>query len=177
MNDYARRRIISDRLDRAYDSMYDRRDYAYDMYDGADYRRGVRGSGRRDRRDYADNMDSRDYMDGHGPEMQLTKQEMMEWKKNLMNADGSMGEHFKFDDIIEVAEKMRLRFRGYSEKDLCMTVNMLYSDYCKVLKTVIPPDKELYIYVALADAFLNDEDGPEGSEKLALYYKCIVKDA
>jgi hypothetical protein len=80
MNDYARRRMISDRLD----NMYDKRgssDYSYDMYDGADYRRGVRGSGRRDRRDYADNrdyLDSRDYMDGHGSEMQLTKQDMME---------------------------------------------------------------------------------------------------
>lgn len=92
-----------------------------------------------------------------------------------MNADGSMGEHFRFDEIMEVAEKMRLRFRGYTEKDLCMAVNMLYSDYCKVLKSIIPSDKELYIYVALADAFLNDEDGPEGSEKLALYYHCIVK--
>lgn len=78
---------------------------------------------------------------------------------------------------MEVAEKMRLRFDSYSEKDLCMTVNMLYSDFCKALKHMIPQDKELYVYVALADAFLNDEDGPEGSEKLALYYHYIVKNA
>ena len=74
MNDYARRRMINDRLD----NMYDKRgssDYTYDMYDGEDYRRGVRGSGRRDRRDYTD---GRDYSDGHGSEMQLSKQEMME---------------------------------------------------------------------------------------------------
>ena len=77
MNDYARRRMISDRMDRAYEGSYDRRrsDYSYDMLDGEDYRRGVRGSGRRDRRDYAD---GRDYMDGHGPEVELTKQDMME---------------------------------------------------------------------------------------------------
>lgn len=150
---------------RSYDGTYDYRD----MYDGEDYRRGVRGSGRRDR------MDSRRMYDGHSPEVELTKQDMMEWKRNLINADGSIGDHFKFDEIMDVAEKMRLRFRGYTEKDLCMTVNMLYSDYCKVLKSIIPPDKEVYIYVALADAFLSDEDGPEGSEKLALYYHCIVK--
>lgn len=165
MNDYARKRMISDRLERGYDRR-SRSDYNYDMYGTEDYRRDYRNSGRRD---YADRYD------GHGPEIELTKQDMMEWKRNLLNADGSTGEHFKFDEIMDVAEKMRLRFRGYTEKDLCMTVNMLYSDYCKVLKSIIPPDKELYIYVAMADAFLNDEDGPDGSEKLALYYHCIVK--
>ena len=74
MNDYARRRILSDRIDRAYsdrrmsDNAYDSRD----RYDGEDYRRGVRGSGRRDR------MDGRDMFDGHEPEVELTKQDMME---------------------------------------------------------------------------------------------------
>jgi hypothetical protein len=70
MNDYARRRMISDRLDRAYDGR--RSDYAHDMYDGEDYRRGVRGSGRRDRSDY------NDMYDGHNPEVELTKHDMME---------------------------------------------------------------------------------------------------
>lgn len=30
--------------------------------------------------------------------------------------------------------------------------------------------------VELAKAFLEDEDGPEPSEKLALYYYCIAED-
>jgi hypothetical protein len=80
MNDYARNRIMRDRLDREYE---DRRDYTYDMYDGADYRRGSR-SGRRDRADemdYRDHPDGRvykDYYDGHGPKIELTKQDMKE---------------------------------------------------------------------------------------------------
>jgi hypothetical protein len=82
MNDYARRRILSNRIDQTY-GVTDRRrsDYRYDsmdtydsrdMYDGEDYRRGVRGSGRRDR------AESMDMFDGHGPEVELTKHDMME---------------------------------------------------------------------------------------------------
>ena len=163
MNDYARRRIMNDRSYEQPRDMRHEQDYM-DYYSGNhDYRRASR-------------QDMTYGYDGHAPEVELTKHDIMKWKRHLMNADGSEGEHFNFEEIMDVAEKMRLKFRGYSEKDLCMTVNMLYSDYCKVLKQIIPPDKELYIYVALAEAFLNDEDGPDGSEKLALYYHCIVKD-
>lgn len=78
MNDYARRRIINDRIndDYGYENRRDRdyenrRDYSRDyddMYDTEDYRRGVRGSRRRD---YAYSMD------GHAPRMELTKHDML----------------------------------------------------------------------------------------------------
>ena len=72
---------------------------------------------------------------------------------------------------------MGLRWDGYDEKDLCMTANMLYSDFCEVLKSIIPPDKEVLAYVKMAQAWLEDPDSPvDGSEKLALYYYCIVSD-
>lgn len=62
------------------------------------------------------------------------------------------------------------------EKTLCLTTNMLYSDYCDVLRNYIPTDKEPYVYVALAKAFLDDEDAAvDGDEKLAAYYFAIVK--
>lgn len=104
----------------------------------------------------------------------LTKQDIMEWKHKLVNADGSKGEHFKMENILKAAKDMGIRFHEYDERELCLTVNMLYSDYCEVLKPFISPDRELYAYVALGKAFLEDEDAPEGSEKLALYYYCIV---
>ena len=86
-------------------------------YDGRDYARGDYGrggyDGRRGRR--------RDY----GETLSLTKSDIMNWKHNLENADGTRGPHFN---------------------------------------------------VELAKAFLEDDDGPEPSEKLALYYYCIAED-
>ena len=140
---------------------YDMDDYSYgDDYADYDY---ARGGGRR--RDYA--MDE---------PMHLTKREMQEWKRRMQNADGSLGEHFSGDQIKSMAEKLGVRYNGYDEKELCVTVNMLYSDYCEALRGVIPPEKELMIYTKLGKAWLEDEDAPEGSEKLALYFRCIACD-
>lgn len=111
-----------------------------------------------------------DYADSY----RLSKRDIMDWKRDIINADGSKGEHFKFDLIMKAAKDMGIRFHEYDEKELCLTVNMLYSDYCEVLKPFISPDKELYVYVALGKAFLEDEDAPEGSEKLARYYHYVV---
>ena len=55
-----------------------------------------------------------------------------------------------------------------------MTMNMLYSDLCEALRPMISPDKEAYCYAKIAQAWLEDDDGPAPAEKLALYYYCIV---
>ena len=71
---------------------------------------------------------------------------------------------------------MGISFKDFDEKTLCLTTNMLYSDYCDVLRNYIPTDKEPYVYVSLAKAFLDDEDAAvDGDEKLAAYYFAIVK--
>lgn len=123
-------------------------DYGYDYdYDyGYDYSRGTR----------------------------LTKEDMREWKRRLRNVDGSVGEHFTKEQLARYAEQMGVRYDGYSESDLCMTANMLYSDYAEALRPYVPTDKEPAVYVRMAKAFLEDEDAPEGSEKLALYYWSVV---
>lgn len=138
------------------------RDYDDDDYDMIDYNR---------RDDYE--------MDGAHPSglMHLKKKDFMRWEKHLENADGTKGKHFEAEHVKKAAEQIGVKYRGFDEKELCMTANMLYSDYCEVLKTVIPPEKELIAYVKLAIAWLDDPDAPvEGSEKLALYYWCIVND-
>lgn len=120
-----------------------------------------------------------DEMDGAHPSglMRLKKKDFMKWEKQLENADGSHGKHFDAQQIKKVAEQMGIRYDKYDEKELCMTANMLYSDFCEVLKTVIPTEKEVIAYTKLAHAWLEDPDSPvEGSEKLALYYWCIVND-
>lgn len=173
----------------------------FERYDG---RRGVKGTGRygiggsryyprRDRSmrgydDYDEDYGYRDdmpYDDGryrdmprmdYG-EMKLSKRDMQEWKRGLDNADGTVGEHFKdMQQILNVAQQQGVQYKHYDEKDLCLTVNMLYSDYCEALRSFIPPDRELPAYVRMAKAFLEDEDAPKGKEKLYLYYKCIVED-
>lgn len=147
---------------------------------------------RRSRRDYSDRYNDRfdhdydtdfdDYDMGYdrdyssGDDCRLTKKDMTEWKSMLMNADGSRGEHFRGEQVVRAARDMGVTFKDFDEKTLCLTANMLYSDYCEVLRGYIPSDKELYIYVAMAKAFLEDEDAAiDGDEKLATYYFAIVK--
>lgn len=155
------------RRDRAMDEMHN------DMNE--DYRRGYdRGydmAMRDNRRDYAD------YGDYANGEMELTESEMKDWKRSLKNADGTTGEHFEKNELMTAAEKMGIKFNDYDEKELCLTANMLYSDYCLVLKPFVTADKEPWVYVAFAKAFLEDKDSAlKGGEKLSAYYNCIVKE-
>ena len=171
--DYADNRDNRDRRDYA-----DNRDYA-DERDYEDGRRGVRGSGRggrgRDNRDYEDGSDYEDYYDrDYGKPIHLSKADMHHWKNHMENVDGTKGEHYNMDEVMHIAEKLGVRFNHFDEKEFCLAVNMMYSDYCKVVRKHIPPEKELMFYAELAKAFLDDPDGPEPSEKLALYFHCIA---
>ena len=71
--------------------------------------------------------------------------------------------------ILPIAEKMGYRFDHYDESEFCMVVNMLYSDMASAVMGLLPPDKELALFVRMAKNWLEDEDAPEGSKKLALY--------
>lgn len=147
------------------------RNHDYRGYDDDDYEMDHR---RRRTSDYSEYE-----MDGHHPSglMKLKKKDFKNWEHNLENADGTTGKHFEPEQIKHMAEQIGVKYREYDEKDLCMVANMLYSDYCGVLKNVLPPDKELVGYVKLAQAWLEDPDASaKGSEKLALYYWCIVDD-
>lgn len=177
--DYRRRRDNDDRYygdERDYRDERDERDerdYG-DYRDERDGRRGVKGTGRGRRR----NRDRADYRDEADYEMhasfELTKADMHEWKRKMHNADGTKGPHYDMQQIVQIADKLGIEFDEYDEKEFCMAVNMMYSDYCKVIKKVASADKELMFCAELAKAFLEDEDGPAPSEKLALYYHCIV---
>lgn len=157
---------------RNYGSEYtaDRRDYRYrdgryhdDEYDmmGGDY-----------------GYDYGDYRRDYGEDAYtISKRDMNEWKRDLINSDGSRGEHFQAEKLMNAANQMGVRFDKFSDKDFVMTANMLYSDFGRTLKSVIPQEREAHIYAALAKDFLEDEDSAvEGAEKLAVYYNCIVKD-
>ena len=133
---------------------------------GEDYRGDMRGDYRGDMRG--------DYRRDYGEELKLSRSDMKRWKKMLKNGDGTTGEHFSADQMREVSHQIGARYDEYDEMDLCMTANMLYSDLCEALRPLVPKEKEAMVYAKMAKAWLEDDDGPEGSEKLALYYYCIV---
>ena len=172
------RRVMDYLMDRV-----DRRRGSRDYEDGRRMRDSARN--RRDYEDGRDYEDSRDYEDGrrrfsyedgrdYGKHLKLTKSDMHEWKRMLENADGTRGPHYEMHQIMSVAEKHGITFKEFTEAELCMATNMMYADYCHALKKFIEQDKMLECCVCLAKAFLEDEDGPEAGEKLALYYHCIV---
>ena len=170
-----------------------------DMEDYADYEgRDMRGGYRRDyERDYGDDgrgyadydmprsdyemheMRGRDYGMDYGMrdygEMEYGKmshKDIEKWKKHLKNQDGTMGEHFKHDQVMQAARQIGVNPEEYGEHIFPLVMNMMYSDYCAVAKKfgLDRPD----FYAELAKAFLNDKDfGGEPEEKVWLYYKCI----
>jgi hypothetical protein len=154
--------------------MRDNRDYEDERRDYEDNRRGRDNRDYEDSRDYENRRDYEDNGDYHHGKMRLHKSDMKRWKNHMENADGTKGEHFDMQQIMNVADKMGLKFNDYDEKEFCLAVNMMYSDYCRTVRKYVSPDKELMTYAELARDFLEDDDGPEPSEKLALYYYCIV---
>lgn len=150
--------------------------------DEEDYRRGREDSrrGRDYREEYEDyedmRMDSRDYAEDYHnyKHVKLTKADINRWKQMMHNVDGTHGEHFDMQQVMLAAEKLGIRFDSYDEKEFCLAVNMMYSDYGHVLRKYCPPDKELMACAEMAKAFFDDPDGPEPSEKLALYFYCIA---
>lgn len=154
-NDYARR----DYGRRDYGKPYDEYEDDYEM----DGRRGVKGTGR-----------GRRYSD-RGESLYLSKSDMNKWNRELDNADGTHGPHFSIEQIMKAAKDMNIHFDDFDERDLRMAANMLYSDFCEATRPYISPDRDCHFYVGLAKAFLEDDDGPEACEKLALYYYCIVE--
>ena len=141
-------------------------------YDGRDYARGDYGRGGYDGRD--GNYDEERFED----EDEKYLMEMQDGRRGVKGTDRGRrrGPHFNMEQVMEAAKAVGIRFEDFDERELCMTVNMLYSDYCEVNKPYVSPERECHYYVELAKAFLEDDDGPEPSEKLALYYYCIAED-
>lgn len=170
--------------DRGYgnDMMYDKREMGYDYADrnyGRDYNSGY--GDRRSEKPYGrpnygfDSMDDerdrqRDYAYADAHASKLTKKDIKKWEKHLENADGTMGRKYSKDQILPAAQQLGIKFNEYSEDEFAMAVNMLYSDYCKSV------GGDMMMYIKMAKAFLEDDDfDGKGSEKLALYYRCIAE--
>lgn len=91
-----------------------------------------------------------------------------QWTESMRNADGSTGPHWSMDQTKQVMEKRDI---DCDPVEFWVTMNMLYSDYSKVVKAhgITSVD----FYADLAKAFLDDEDAVEN--KLVAYYEYIVE--
>lgn len=102
----------------------------------------------------------------------LTRHMADEWMSGLQNDDGTTGPHWD----LEKAETVRNQ-KGIdaSSLEFFVTLNMMYSDYCKVAKKL--GVNTVDFYACMAEAFLNDKDavGGGGQEKLASYYDAVVR--
>lgn len=164
--DYLERKLREEK--RGGEDWRDERDRDYDE-------RGDRGYVEKDRRDYDDerDYDERDYHEAKMPK--LTKSQKQHWKQSLVNTDGTQGEHYDMQQIMHVAEQLGLRFRDYDEKDYCLIVNWLYSDYGRILKKHLPPEKVLTLLGEMAAEWFDDPDGPEPDDKMSIQYYCMAK--
>lgn len=97
----------------------------------------------------------------------IDKQTAEEWTRKMRNSDGSMGPHWKMEQVKQVMQQKGI------DKDpieFYVTMNMLYSDYGQVAKT--HGINSVDFYIDLAKAFLDDPDA--GDDKLMKYYEYIV---
>lgn len=126
----------------------------------------------RDYRDYEADYAGRDY--GKMEYGKLSREDIEKWQKHLKNQDGTVGEHFKKEQVMQAARQIGVNPEQYGNEHIFgLVMNMMYSDYCAVAKKfgIDRPD----YYAELAKAFLNDADfegDPE--EKVFLYYQCIA---
>ena len=98
----------------------------------------------------------------------LTKETALEWTGRMQNEDGTTGPHWSMEQT-EQARKQR----GIDCDPLAfyVTMNMMYSDYCKAAEKVNANSVDFYAY--MARAFLEDKDAQP--DKLERYHRCIAK--
>lgn len=110
---------------------------------------------------------------GHEGSEKLSRREAEEWVKRMRGPDGEVGERWSRDEVEDAIERYGLDEGGISSSEWYAAVNMMYSDYREVAKR-FGIDREEF-YIRMADAFLNDVDGPDSETKLAAYYRCIAE--
>lgn len=70
----------------------------------------------------------------------------------MKNVDDTTGEHWSYEQITNLATQNNIK----CVPDLYYTLNMMFSDYSKVL------GNDVSTYVKMAKAYMCDPDGPEG---------------
>lgn len=97
----------------------------------------------------------------------MTKDMADEWTREMKNEDGTKGPHWTMEQVKQVMAQKGIQ---YDPLKIYLALNMMYSDYCAVLKKHNMNKMDVYLDLALA--FLNDKDVQ--GDKLAKYYEYVV---
>ena len=98
----------------------------------------------------------------------LTQETALEWISRMKNEDGTTGPHWTMEQT-EQARKQR--GIDCDPLEFFVTMNMMYSDYCKAAEKANASSMDFYAY--MSKAFLDDKDAQP--DKLERYYHCIAK--
>ena len=99
----------------------------------------------------------------------LTREMAEDWMEGLQNEDGTKGPHWTMEQTRQVMSQRKI---DCDPVEFWAAMNMIYSDYSKVLQKHGAGER-VDIYADMAKAFLDDKDAAPG--KMAMYYECIVK--
>lgn len=92
-----------------------------------------------------------------------------QWMEHLENEDGTTGPHYTMDQVEQYRRSLGI---NCPIKELYAATNMMYSDYCRVLRKY--GVDRIEVYIDLAQAFLDDKDAG-AQDKLEDYYEHIVE--
>lgn len=105
---------------------------------------------------------------GCGSGEHLTKEQVVAWVGAMKNADGTCGGHWTMEQTEQVRKQRSIECDPLG---FYVTMNMMYSDYCKAAEKTGAGSADLYAY--MAKAFLDDKDA--APNKLARYYHFVVE--
>lgn len=83
----------------------------------------------------------------------------------LEDSNGNKGGKYSLEEVNKIRRDYNINL---NENDFYFVINMLYSDYSKLL------NNDLSLYVKMTCLFIEDEDAPEG--KALKYYLSMRKD-
>lgn len=103
----------------------------------------------------------------------LDEKDFNKWYEEMENVDGSTGGMWTEEETTAVAKKAGIEFKKFTPKEFQIAMDMIYSDYCEVAEKFNVDKPEFY--ACMAKSFLEDTDSYSPSDKLARYYKFVVK--
>lgn len=98
----------------------------------------------------------------------FTKDEAMEWTRQMKNEDGTTGPHWSMEQTEQVRKQRNI---DCDPVQFYAAMNMVYSDYCKAAEKVGASSMDFYAY--MAKAFLDDKDAAD--DKIGRYWACVVR--
>lgn len=93
--------------------------------------------------------------------------------KKMENEDGTRGAHWTLEQTSQLAQQFGIDLTSdhFNKYDWFVALNMIYSDFCKVI-SLIPTPNKTKLFVDFAKAWLHDKDIEEG--KMWYYFVYIM---